>query len=368
MATKTPKIGLNKPGSGEYGWDALLNQNIDTLDALVGQLLDERAVSGTATGGSATTLVDTSASWDAGAWAGAIVVVRRGGQVIRVAQIQSNTATQLTLAASGTAIQAGDSYTILAQANAIPLVEKGAPNGVATLDGAGKVVERLSYEGAANGVATLDASGKVVQRLSYEDAPNGVPTLDTNGNLTITNNNWSNAAANTGVIVQNGGAVGAAISLVPTASAANPKGWAIYAGSTGAAIGDGSIGLWHFGHQQAKLKFNGSDMWIGPNAANRVWHDGLGQASLATAGYQKLPSGLIVQWGYTTTGTVTFPVAFPTAVLFAAAAKGTVNGTLTNTAETVVGSVTLTGMTVSAWNASLGTITSQGVLWLALGH
>jgi hypothetical protein len=49
-------------------------------------------------------------------------------------------------------------------------------------------------------------------------------------------------------------------------------------------------------------------------------------ASLASSGYQKLPSGLIIQWGtvtgvtYTATGafqniTITFPLAFPTAVL-----------------------------------------------------
>jgi len=36
MATKTAKLGLNKPGFGEPGWDALLNQNADTLDQVVG--------------------------------------------------------------------------------------------------------------------------------------------------------------------------------------------------------------------------------------------------------------------------------------------------------------------------------------------
>ena len=38
--------------------------------------------------------------------------------------------------------------------------------------------------------------------------------------------------------------------------------------------------------------------------------------SLAESGYQKLPSGLIIQWGKTnTTGTTTFPIAFPNACL-----------------------------------------------------
>lgn len=48
-------------------------------------------------------------------------------------------------------------------------------------------------------------------------------------------------------------------------------------------------------------------------------------ASLGGNGYQKLPSGLILQWGYRTTSAlstnytadaVTFPIAFPTAILF----------------------------------------------------
>lgn len=48
-------------------------------------------------------------------------------------------------------------------------------------------------------------------------------------------------------------------------------------------------------------------------------------ASLGASGYQKLPSGLILQWGYRTTSAlsttytadaVTFPIAFPTATLF----------------------------------------------------
>jgi len=178
MATTTPKLGLNKPGSGEYGWDALLGQNIDTLDAVVGGLVDERAVTGTATGGSATTLDDSGASWGANAWAGAIVVIRRGGVVLRAEQVTSNTATQLTFA-SGAAVQAGDAYTIMAQANAIPVAEKGAANGVATLDansklvqmptaadvGAGPVLgytpENAANRGVANGYAATDANNEV---------------------------------------------------------------------------------------------------------------------------------------------------------------------------------------------------------------
>ena len=41
---------------------------------------------------------------------------------------------------------------------------------------------------------------------------------------------------------------------------------------------------------------------------------------LSTNGYQKLPGGLIIQWGYNpSNSTVTFPVAFPTAAFFVGA-------------------------------------------------
>jgi len=50
-----------------------------------------------------------------------------------------------------------------------------------------------------------------------------------------------------------------------------------------------------------------------------VWHNGLAVSSLAGNGYQKLPSGVIIQWGTTpdidpsTTGGIVFPVVFPNA-------------------------------------------------------
>jgi len=270
MAVKTPKLGLNKPGTGEYGWDALLGQNIDILDAYVGQLLDERAVSGNATGGSATTLVDSGAAWGTNAFAGAIVVVRRNGVLLRAEKISSNTATTLTLAASGAAIAAGDQYVILAQANAIPNSEKGAPNGVATLDANGQVPTTelgnavlASEKGAANGVATLDASGIL----------------------------------------------------------------------TGAQ---------------------------------------LGASSLAVSGYQKLPSGMIMQWGtFILPGAglnvVTFPIAFQTAVygIWGQAECVFGNGgkvvllTANTTADFLVGAAL---NTTDAWSSG------DKIFWLAMGH
>jgi len=81
----------------------------------------------------------------------------------------------------------------------------------------------------------------------------------------------------------------------------------IASGGTGTA-GGGSLDI-----SAATLTFNN----------NTVWHNGNTPKSFTTNGYQKLPSGLIIQWGkasQTTTAaqgpnSVTFPIAFPTACL-----------------------------------------------------
>jgi len=54
---------------------------------------------------------------------------------------------------------------------------------------------------------------------------------------------------------------------------------------------------------------------------NIAWHTGNNSASLVSAGYQRLASGLIIQWGTTpginpgTTGEALFPIVFPNACL-----------------------------------------------------
>ena len=57
---------------------------------------------------------------------------------------------------------------------------------------------------------------------------------------------------------------------------------------------------------------------------NKIWHDGDATKSFySPAGYQKLPSGLIMQWGYANVGTgsstnralFTYPIAFPNSLL-----------------------------------------------------
>lgn len=78
--------------------------------------------------------------------------------------------------------------------------------------------------------------------------------------------------------------------------------------------------------------------------------------SLATSGYQKLPSGLIIQWGPIAAGAtnITFPIAFPTACTFAIA-----SGSSTNVVSIVL-SKTTTGFSINGTTAS-GT-------WYAIGY
>ncbi len=90
--------------------------------------------------------------------------------------------------------------------------------------------------------------------------------------------------------------------------------------------------------------------------------------SIGTNGYQKLPGGLIMQWGQAdTNGTgdtaVTFPIAFPTGV------RSFVMGTIGSGAGYmgVFNSLTNTGVNVGTWSAT-ATRAGSTVHWAAIGN
>lgn len=111
------------------------------------------------------------------------------------------------------------------------------------------------------------------------------------------------------------------------------------------------------------------DKWVQANPATGVvtavrLPDFTGSnQSLATNGYQKLPGGLIVQWGYlsnsNSTGTVTFPIAFPTACL------DVLTTLLIAGATTHVSNVSSKSTTQFGYGKSLS---SSDVMWFALGY
>lgn len=84
----------------------------------------------------------------------------------------------------------------------------------------------------------------------------------------------------------------------------------------------------------------------------------------STPGFQKLPSGLIVQWGSTQAGSVTFPVAFPNAVLWRMLIVNDLNSTGAISGQyTTATSVSTTGFSVIAGIAGTG----ASLFWIFFG-
>ena len=87
-------------------------------------------------------------------------------------------------------------------------------------------------------------------------------------------------------------------------------------------------------------------------------------ASLASNGYQKLPSGLIIQWGTTTAASTTFPLAFPTSLLHLDLKINDFNSNLASAGQyTNVLSSHSSGFTVSA----AASILPSKLKWIAIG-
>lgn len=91
------------------------------------------------------------------------------------------------------------------------------------------------------------------------------------------------------------------------------------------------------------------------NAASSTQAVALGQfaASMTTGGYQKLPSGLIVQWGNNAVGapsTVTFPIAFPNACFSVVVSESNASaGTWGAARPTIHGAESFTTTNYTAW-------------------
>lgn len=94
----------------------------------------------------------------------------------------------------------------------------------------------------------------------------------------------------------------------------------------------------------------------------QLGYAGVFGSSLSGSGYQKLPSGLILQWGTGTGGTaLSFPLAFPSGLYGI-----TVQIADASVAETGYTSASVTGFTPKTYNTSGGAITAA-VFWMAIG-
>lgn len=102
-----------------------------------------------------------------------------------------------------------------------------------------------------------------------------------------------------------------------------------------------------------------------------VWHSGNTEYSSGTAGYQKLPSGLIMQWAEVLNvnngDLINFPIAFPTAVHVVAVTDRNPNQGSGNAHFVGAGDETLTRFTASVFKHDL-TLTVSGLRYIALGH
>lgn len=113
----------------------------------------------------------------------------------------------------------------------------------------------------------------------------------------------------------------------------------------------------------------GSAWFMAGGSAQLGYSTGMFGASLTSNGYQKLPSGLIIQWGYaTSSGTtspnvvVTLPIAFTSALYSMTFVPNGFNGTCSWASNTL--------STLNAWlvTASTGAgISGNGVFWTAIG-
>ena len=85
-------------------------------------------------------------------------------------------------------------------------------------------------------------------------------------------------------------------------------------------------------------------------------------------GYQKLPSRIIIQWGFSKSSIVTFPITFPKLCFGVVVTKGTkTSGYLT--AQQGVWNISKTGFRFALYYAKHSKdITKDGAYWLAIGY
>ena len=99
------------------------------------------------------------------------------------------------------------------------------------------------------------------------------------------------------------------------------------------------------------------------NSAWSSWKHVSGNYKKSSPGYYKMPSGLIIQWGYiasTSTKQVTYPIAFPNRVVVVFQKKGYASSD--STTDMGFTEQLLTGFTM---NTSGG---YEGINWIAIGY
>jgi hypothetical protein len=133
------------------------------------------------------------------------------------------------------------------------------------------------------------------------------------------------------------------------------------AGSANAALGNGD---W------AWFVCDGSSSWTVTLGSLQLGYSAAFGASLATNGYQKLPSGMIIQWGFASSSgatannlVITLPIAFPGSILNAQGIAVGSSAASLLCQLSLMANTTVTFTTVN--NGAF--VSAQGVRWVAIG-
>lgn len=135
----------------------------------------------------------------------------------------------------------------------------------------------------------------------------------------------------------------------------------------GAGVSSGFVGnqVKLRGGEAVELVSNGGYWFV---KSGQLHHQDVFKASLVVNGYQKLPSGLIVQWGGgagLAVYDITLPITFPNANLSAiAVTQG--SSAFGYTAE--VSNMSNTTLRVTTYRADTGAQASRGISWFAVGY
>jgi hypothetical protein len=246
------------------------------------------------------------------------------------------------------------------------------------------IAEGCSPANVNNAIRTVMAQLKDQQTGTSGDPFTCSGTLTSSGTIDITGGFKLDGSAGTaGQALVSAGSATPTWSALGTIASQNANAVAITGGTitgiTDLTVADGGTGVSTLS-ANAVLLGNGTSalQTVAPSTSGNVltsngttWTSAAlnFDKSLTTNGYQKIPGGLIVQWGTTSSisvdgsVTVTYPIAFPNAafVVFATPYGWTVSG----------GPGPVCGPT--SWNATTATIQNDGSTastcsWLAIGY
>jgi hypothetical protein len=274
--------------------------------------------------------------------------------------------------------------TSLTLASALPIASGGTGTNTTTFCNLQSNVSGvLPVTNGGTGVNASTGTGSVV--LSASPTFTGVPLSTTAANGTNTTQIATTAFVNNSVTI--------ATASLGTMSTQNANAVAITGGTitggtitgiTDLAVADGGTGVSTLAANNVLLG-NGTSaiQTVAPSTSGNVltsngttWTSSALSSlsafdkSLSTNGYQKLPGGLIMQWGEILvpadgTATVTWPIAFPTACLQATCCQGYA---FAINADAGAGIYDLSTTTATIRNGSNTGGSSSTMRWMAFGH